>query len=98
MLKDATTAQDYFDARFTADPQRDALWRPVCEYLQPYIPPSGRVLDLGAGYCSFINQVQAAEKHALDLFPGVAHYAAPGVPAHVGGCDDLGRFASRSLD
>lgn len=98
MLRDATSAQDYFDARFTADPQRDALWRPVCEYLQPYIPPSGRVLDLGAGYCSFINQVQAAEKHALDLFPGVAQYAAPGVQAHIGSCEDLGRFASASLD
>ena len=98
MLKDATSAQDYFQARFTADPQRDALWRPVCEYLQRYIPPAGRVLDLGAGYCSFINQVQAAERHALDLFPGVTQYAAPGVQAHIGSCEDLGRFASASLD
>ncbi len=98
MLKDATSAQDYFQSRFTEDPQRDALWRPVCEYLQPYIPPTGRVLDLGAGYCSFINQVRAAERHALDLFPGVTRYAAPGVQAHVGSCEDLSRFASGYLD
>lgn len=98
MLRDATSAQDYFDSRFTADPQRDALWRPVCEYLQPYISPTGRVLDLGAGYCSFINQVQAAEKHALDLFPGVTQYAAPGVQAHIGSCEDLSQFASGYLD
>jgi SAM-dependent methyltransferase len=98
MLKDSTSAQSYFGARFTPDTQRDALWQPLCEYLQRYIPVTGRVLDLGAGYCSFINQIQASEKHALDLYPDFIQYATPDVHTHVGSCEDLGQFSTGYFD
>ncbi len=98
MIHDPTSAHDYFHARFVYDTQRDALWQPVCEYLQPYIPVDGRVLDMGAGYCSFVNQVRARERHALDIFPDFARYAAPGVTPHVGSCDNLSRFADGCFD
>jgi SAM-dependent methyltransferase len=78
----------YFTARYTYDPGRERVWRAICEYLQPYIPPAAAVLELGAGYCDCINQIRASEKFALDANADVAKYCAPGVTfLHAGaGC------------
>jgi len=97
------TLQDYdsryFESRFTPSAERDGIWREIAAYLQArYIPASAAVLDMGAGYCSFINQVQAAQRFALDVFPQVGQYAAPGVETLVGSCTDLSRFGDASLD
>ena len=43
------------------------FWRPICKYLQRYIDLTGVTLDLGAGYCHFINNIVSREKVALDL-------------------------------
>jgi ubiquinone/menaquinone biosynthesis C-methylase UbiE len=77
---------------------RAATWRVVCRHLARWIPATSRVLDLGAGYCSFVNAVEAAEKHALDAHPGFAQHAAAGVQAHVGRCDDLAIFPDARFD
>ena len=69
----------YFASRFTYDPSRARVWRAICEYLQRYIAASDTVLELGAGYCDFINQIHAAKKYALDLNPDVAQYCAADV-------------------
>ena len=98
MMNDATSASRYFQSRFAYAPERDDVWWVVCEYLQRFILPEACVLDLGAGYCSFINHVHAAEKHALDIFPGFAQFAHPDVQTHVGSCDDLGMFPSQYFD
>ncbi len=71
--------QHYFASRYTYDPARVRVWRAVCEYLQRYIAPGDTVLELGAGYCDFINQIHAAKKYALDVNPEVAKYCAPDV-------------------
>jgi ubiquinone/menaquinone biosynthesis C-methylase UbiE len=90
---------DYFRSRFTVDTRRDAIWQEIVRYLaHPYIPPEAKVLDVGAGYCSFINQVQAAERYALDLFPQIGDYAAPGVKTFVGSCTHLHMFGDGQLD
>lgn len=57
----------YFHTRFSYDSKRQVIWRCICGYLQRYIPPDSRVLDIGAGYCSFINNIKAKEKIALDI-------------------------------
>lgn len=88
----------YFETRFTPDPARAAVWGAIVRHLRPYLPPSGAVLELGAGYCAFINAVASRERHALDLFPALAEYAVPGVEVHVRGCDDLGIFADAHFD
>jgi SAM-dependent methyltransferase len=88
----------YFTSRYASDPARDTVWRAICRYLQPYVPVTGAVLDLGAGYCSFVNHVQARERHALDVSPELARHAGPGVIVHVGRCDDLSGFADGSFD
>jgi SAM-dependent methyltransferase len=62
------------------------------------VPEGGCVLDLGAGYCSFVNHVRAAERHALDASPSFVAHAGPGVTAHVGSCEDLSAFAAGRFD
>jgi SAM-dependent methyltransferase len=47
--------------------QQRAFWAPICRYLERYVPPDAAILDLGAGYCHFINNVRSARKFALDL-------------------------------
>jgi SAM-dependent methyltransferase len=88
----------YFDTRFSRSAGRNGVWRVICRHLERHIPAAGTVLDLGAGYCSFINNVRAQERHALDAFPGFVAFAAPGVHTHVGVCWDLGTFADATLD
>src|SRR5258706_7201453 len=89
---DVYTEDAYFASRLPYDPARERLWPVLCEYLQPYLPENGAVLELGGGYCHFINNIRAAEKHVVDLYPGASEYAAQGVVAHVQSCADLSNF------
>jgi SAM-dependent methyltransferase len=59
------------------------LWRTLYDgFFARYIPSEGTVLDVGAGYCDFINQVRARRRIAVDLNPDTAKSAAPGVEVH----------------
>lgn len=69
----------YFKFCFKKCPERDKVWKVIIGYLQRYIPPSAKILDLGAGYCNFINNVKAREKYAIDLFEDIEKYAAKDV-------------------
>jgi SAM-dependent methyltransferase len=47
-----------------------ALWKVLIdEFLQDYVPPESALLDIGGGYCEFINQITAGEKCLIDLNP-----------------------------
>ena len=59
---------------------RAAVWRILCEdFFQAFIAPDAAVLDLGAGWCEFINNVRAGQKMALDLNPDTPLRAAKDV-------------------
>lgn len=89
----------YFKTRFGFDPRRDMVWREVVRWIQQhYIPADARVLDLGAGYCNFINNVTAKERHAVDVFSRFPEYAAPGVVTHVGSVTELPFFEEDQFD
>lgn len=57
----------YFETRFRYSPKKEAIWKVLCGYLQQFIPENSRVIDVGAGYCYFINNIRAGEKYALDV-------------------------------
>jgi SAM-dependent methyltransferase len=57
---------DYFSSRYNYDPGRKKVWKAISEYLNQYIPAESTVLDLGSGYCDFINSVNAGNKYAVD--------------------------------
>jgi SAM-dependent methyltransferase len=83
--KQGMTNQDHqralYNRRFAGTEQRRVeVWRTLARhYLTRWIKPTNTVLDVGAGYCEFINSIDAAHKYALDLNPATANKAAPGV-------------------
>ena len=50
---------------------RTQVWRVLASYFGQWFPSTGAVLDLGAGYCEFINNATARVKYAMDLNPDV---------------------------
>ena len=66
---------DYYKTRFSFNKNRDKVWKEIARYLQRYIKKESVILDLGAGYCTFINNINAKEKHALDAYNGFEKYA-----------------------
>lgn len=90
--------EGYHASRFQYDPRRDRIWQEVCLYLVRYFPSQPRVLELGAGYCHLINNLPGARRDAVDLFPDLPRYAAPGVTPHVQSCSALPQFADGSFD
>jgi SAM-dependent methyltransferase len=58
-----------------------ALWEAMCAsfFVPRYVRPGDTVLDLGAGYCDFINHVPAAHRVAVDINPDTPDHAADGV-------------------
>ena len=56
------------------------LWRVLIDdFLQKYVPTKSAVLDIGGGYCEFINQIRAGEKCLIDLNPDSKLFANPDV-------------------
>jgi len=88
----------YYEVTYQDLDQREGVWRALAAYLQRYVPRDAAVLDLGAGYCGFINHIRARERHALDHSNEVVRCAGPGVRTHVGDVSDLSAFATGSID
>ena len=89
----------YHEAHLPEDPARPIVWKVVAEHLAPWVPPAGHVLEVGAGYCDWINNVAAARRVAVDLWPEVTRFAAPGVEAVVlDAARDLPTLGAASFD
>ncbi len=56
------------------------------------------MLELGAGYGHFINQVAARRRIALDLWPGFTSYLQPGIEGRVGSITDLSFLQPSSVN
>ena len=75
------------------------LWKTLCEsYFRRLIPPDACVLELGAGYGHFINHVGGARRIAVDRWPGMRRYLAPGVDGPRRRRDRSRRLPDRSVD
>lgn len=68
---------DIYSQRFgERDKQRQILWQTLCgSYFQEFIKKSATVIDLAAGYCEFINNIEAKRRIAIDLNPDTKKYA-----------------------
>jgi len=59
---------------------RDQVWKVLTRhYFQRWVNPQDVVLDVGAGFCEFINNIQARNKFAVDLNPVTLRKAAQNV-------------------
>lgn len=73
----------YHDVHLPEHPARRDVWRVLADYLSRWVPPDAHVLEVGAGHCHWINAVRAARRVAVDTWPGLTQFAAPGVEARV---------------
>jgi SAM-dependent methyltransferase len=69
----------YHSVHLTNDPVRALVWRVVADHLADLVPPQAHVLEIGAGYCAWINAVRGARRVAVDIWPDIVQYAAAGV-------------------
>ena len=89
----------YHQSRLPPDERRDLVWRALWRHhFRHVISADACVLDLGCGYGSFINNVVAARRIALDSWPSFPHYLAPGVEAIVGDITDLTQLPEGTID
>ncbi len=77
-----------------SDAERQAMtkvWRVLIDhFFQKWIGPEDAVLDVGAGLCNFINQIDAGRKVAADADTSVGERCAAGVSFVECGCEALG--------
>lgn len=91
--------ESYFQSRMKLDLRRKRLWNELINrYFMPLIGKDRTVVELGAGWCDFINSVKASRKVAVDIWPGVVENAAADVEVHISSATSLGFLQSKSID
>jgi SAM-dependent methyltransferase len=89
----------YHAVHLPAHPARDVVWRVIAAHLARWVPAHAHVLELGAGYCHWINHVRGARRVAVDTWPEFTAHAAPGVEAVVlDAAAALAAFGERQFD
>jgi ubiquinone/menaquinone biosynthesis C-methylase UbiE len=87
--------------RFPEDelPRKRAIWKVLCAgFFQKFVRPTDVVLDLACGHGDFINNIAAAEKHAIDLNPDSPRFVDAAVRFHKAPATDLGVIADATMD
>ena len=84
------TVKQVYSHRFSPSENeyRKQVWNILCSsFLQQFVRSSDAVIDIGAGYCEFINTIKCRKKIAIDINPDTRIHAAKNVdviqtPAH----------------
>ncbi|MBI3781968.1 MAG: class I SAM-dependent methyltransferase [Deltaproteobacteria bacterium] len=72
------------------------MWDVLCrKVLQPHVKATDTVIDLGAGFCEFINHIVCEHKVAIDANPAVREHAGSEVNVVVG---DVQKILARVND
>jgi ubiquinone/menaquinone biosynthesis C-methylase UbiE len=75
------------------------VWKEICRHLrQRYLPANATVVDVGAGYGEFINQIDAGDKHAVDLTRELVSHFAGNVTFHEHSCTSMPSLADSMFD
>jgi SAM-dependent methyltransferase len=90
-----------YSVRFS-EPERKRkarLWRTLWSAVfAQWVQPNDTVLDLGAGYCEFINAARARRRIAVDLNPDTPRFADAAVEVHTASASELAFLADGSTD
>ena len=90
---------NYHAVHLTEEPTRALVWEVIADYLREWIPERAHVLEIGAGYCCWINAVRAARRVAVDVWQELPRHAAEGVePIVMDAAAGLGAFGRDAFD
>ena len=79
--------------------QKNKIWEVLCHhFFQKFIPEEAHVLDIGAGYCEFINNIRCKKKIAVDLNNETPSFANSDVSVTNSPSTDLGFLSDHSID
>src|SRR5690349_16321778 len=92
--------QRIYGARFCNNlGYRKQVWATlISSWFSRYVEPGDTVLDLGAGYGEFINQVRCGHKLAMDLNPDAPRFLDAGVRFLQQDCSARWPLPDQSLD
>jgi len=80
-------------------PRKLAIWKVLCDdYFSRFVKHNDVVIDVGAGYCEFINNICCGKRIAVDLNPRVREFAAMNVEVRHESCTNLASFIESSAD
>lgn len=78
---------------------KNSVWQILCgSFFQNLIPDNSTVLDMGAGYCEFINNIKCQKKFAVDLNKQTPQFANPDVTVICNSSTKLDSFQNNSID
>lgn len=98
-MDEESAADSYFDTRLGFDKKRNILWSTLwTTYFSKLFSEADSILELGAGWCDFINVAKVNRRVAVDIWPGVTEHAAQGVEAIVGSALELDFISDSSID
>jgi SAM-dependent methyltransferase len=79
--------------------RKHAIWQVLCrDFFSRFVKPTDAVVDIGAGYCEFINNIASSRKVAVDLNPDVRRFAAPDVRVINESCTAISQLDGDSVD
>lgn len=93
--------QKLYAERFAQEdlPAKSKVWKILCtEFFSRFVPRDGTVVDIGAGYCEFINNIKCGRKIAIDLNPDVTRFADPDVEVINESCMAVESLPDNSVD
>jgi SAM-dependent methyltransferase len=95
----AIDLQQIYQKRFgeLAD-YRKNVWAVLSQFFSRWIPGEAKVLDLGCGWCEFINSVDCRLKFGMDLNPDSKRFAKPDVRVLEQDCSAPWALPSDTLD
>ncbi|MEY2169645.1 MULTISPECIES: class I SAM-dependent methyltransferase [unclassified Rhodanobacter] len=101
MSEESKLLKNLYEARFDKDAQikKNEIWKVLCsDFFQKFVKRTDTVVDIGAGYCEFINHIQCSHKIAVDLNPDVAERANADIKVINESCTQISSLASNSVD
>jgi ubiquinone/menaquinone biosynthesis C-methylase UbiE len=101
MSEESKLLKDLYEARFDKEAQikKNQIWKVLCaDFFQKFVKRTDTVVDIGAGYCEFINHIQCSHKIAVDLNPDVAERANADIKVINESCTQISSLASNSVD